>query len=208
MKLMKALVYDRPSVCTVRELPVPECGDDEVVIKVMAASICKGADRRHHTTGHKLGRYPITTGHEFAGYVYQVGRQVRGFRVNDRVTADNAVPCGGCYFCKREMYTHCENFMSVGHSIPGGFAQYLKVKANSVFHLPEGLSFNEGCLTEPVACCVNAVKRLNVQYGEDVLVFGAGPNGIILAQLLQHSRLETSSSITTSIPLYSRLAVW
>ncbi len=187
MKLMKALVYDRPSVCTVRELPLPECGDDEVVIKVMAASICKGADRRHHTTGHKLGRYPITTGHEFAGYVYQVGRQVRGFRVSDRVTADNAVPCGGCYFCKREMYTHCENFMSVGHSIPGGFAQYLKVKANSVFHLPEGLSFNEGCLTEPVACCVNAVKRLNVQYGEDVLVFGAGPNGIILAQLLQHS---------------------
>ena len=77
--------------------------------------------------------------------------------------------------------------MSVGHSIPGGFAQYLKVKANSVFHLPEGLSFNEGCLTEPVACCVNAVKRLNAQYGEDVLVFGAGPNGIILAQLLQHS---------------------
>ena len=116
-----------------------------------------------------------------------MGAQVQGFQAGDRVTADNAVPCGGCYFCKREMYTHCENFMSVGHSIPGGFAQYLKVKASSVFRLLEGLSFNEGCLTEPVACCVNAVKRLDVKYGEDVLVFGAGPNGIILAQLLRHS---------------------
>ena len=195
METMKALVYDRPSVCSIKELPIPTCGDDEVVIKVMAASICKGADRRHHTTGHKLGRYTITTGHEFAGYAYQVGKDVHSCKVGDRVTADNAVPCGECYFCQREMYTHCENFMSVGHSIPGGFAQYLKVKGSSVFQLPENLTFNEGCLTEPVACCINAVKRLDVKYGEDVLVFGAGPNGIILAQLLKHSNANRVVSL-------------
>lgn len=187
MDTMKALVYDRPGVCSIRDLPMPECGADEVVIKVMAASICKGADRRHHTTGHKLGRYPITTGHEFAGYVYQVGSGVTTCKVGDRVTADNAVPCGKCYFCQREMYTHCLDFNSVGHSIPGGFAQYLKVKENSVFQVPEYLSFNEACMTEPVACCIHAMDRLDVKYGEDVLVFGAGPNGIILAQLLRHS---------------------
>lgn len=187
MDTMKALVYDRPGVCSIRDLPMPECGTDEVVIKVMAASICKGADRRHHTTGHKLGRYPITTGHEFAGYVYQVGSEVTTCKVGDRVTADNAVPCGKCYFCQREMYTHCLDFNSVGHSIPGGFAQYLKVKENSVFQVPEHLSFNEACMTEPVACCIHAMDRLDVKYGEDVLVFGAGPNGIILAQLLRHS---------------------
>lgn len=187
MDTMKALVYDRPGVCSIRDLPMPECGADEVVIKVMAASICKGADRRHHTTGHKLGRYPITTGHEFAGYVYQVGSAVTTCKVGDRVTADNAVPCGKCYFCQREMYTHCLDFNSVGHSIPGGFAQYLKVKENSVFQVPEHLSFNEACMTEPVACCIHAMDRLDVKYGEDVLVFGAGPNGIILAQLLRHS---------------------
>ena len=187
MDTMKALVYDRPGVCSIRDLPMPECGADEVVIKVMAASICKGADRRHHTTGHKLGRYPITTGHEFAGYVYQVGSAVTTCKVGDRVTADNAVPCGKCYFCQREMYTHCLDFNSVGHSIPGGFAQYLKVKENFVFQVPEHLSFNEACMTEPVACCIHAMDRLDVKYGEDVLVFGAGPNGIILAQLLRHS---------------------
>ena len=73
METMKALVYERPGACSIRELPMPVCGEDEVIIKVMAASICKGADRRHHTTGHKLGRYPITTGHEFAGYIYKIG---------------------------------------------------------------------------------------------------------------------------------------
>lgn len=187
METMKALVYDRPSVCSVCELPMPTCNADEVVIRVMAASICKGADRRHHTTGHKLGRYPITTGHEFAGYIYQVGSAVIGWKSGDRVTADNAVPCGKCYFCQREMYAHCLNFQSVGHSIPGGFAQYIKVKDNSLFRIPDHLSMNEACMTEPVACCIHAMDRLDVKYGEDVLVFGAGPNGIILAQLLQHS---------------------
>lgn len=173
METMKALVYERPGACSIRELPMPVCGEDEVIIKVMAASICKGADRRHHTTGHKLGRYPITTGHEFAGYIYKIGGAVKGWNIGDRVTADNAVPCGKCYFCKREMYTHCVDFQSVGHSIPGGFAQYVKVKDNSLFKIPDTIPFNEACMTEPVACCIHAMDRLDVKFGEDVLVFGA-----------------------------------
>lgn len=187
MKTMKALIYEKPSVFAIQEVPFPSCGDDDVIIKVMASSICKGADRRHHTTGHKLGLYPITTGHEFAGYVHSVGSNVTNCIPGDRVTADNAVPCGKCYYCQREMYTHCSDFKSVGHNIPGGFAQYVKVKENSVFHVPSSISFNEACLTEPIACCIHAMDRLDVQYGEDVLVFGAGPNGMILSHLIKHS---------------------
>ncbi len=187
METMRALVYERPGVCSVKDLPMPVCGDDEIVIKVMAASICKGADRRHHTTGHPLGRYPITTGHEFAGYVYEIGKDVTHFKPGDRVTADNAVPCGKCYYCQREMYNQCEDFHSIGHSIPGGFAQFLKVREASVFCLPDNIPFDQGCLSEPVAGAIHAVQRLDVRYGEDVLVFGAGPNGMILAQLLNHS---------------------
>jgi D-arabinitol dehydrogenase (NADP+) len=156
----------------------------------MSASICKGADRRHHTTGHKLGRYPITTGHEFAGYVYEVGKEVSEFLPGDRVTADNVVPCGYCHYCRIEMFTHCENFGSIGHSLPGGFAQYLKVNRRAVFPIPDRLNFNEACLTEPLACCLHAMDRLDLKYGENVLVFGAGPNGIILAQLIKHSNAE------------------
>lgn len=204
MDMMKALVYDRPGSCSIKDLPMPICGEADVIIKVMAASICKGADRRHHTTGHKLGRYPVTTGHEFAGYVHQVGSEVKIWKPGDRVTADNAVPCGKCYFCQREMYSHCLNFQSVGHSIPGGFAQYVKVKDNSVFRIPDEIPFNEACMTEPVACCIHAIDRLDVKYGENVLVFGAGPNGIILAQLLKHSN---ANQVICLAPTQSKLDV-
>jgi D-arabinitol dehydrogenase (NADP+) len=195
---MKALVYEKPGVVRIADLPMPVCGDDEVVIKVMSASICKGADRRHHTTGHKLGRYPITIGHEFAGYAHEVGKEVRGFQPGDRVTADNVVPCGYCHFCQIEMFTHCENFGSIGHSLPGGFAQYLKVNRRAVFRLPDCLSFNEACLAEPLACCLHAMDRLDLKYGEDALVFGAGPNGIILAQLIKHSNAERVAALAST----------
>jgi len=209
-KTMKALVYDRPSVCSVREVPMPVCEDDEVVIKVMAASICKGADRRHHTTGHALGRYPITTGHEFAGYVYETGKNVTRFKVGDRVTADNAVPCGNCYYCLEEKYTHCLNFSSVGHNIPGGFAQFLKVKEKTVYLIPDNLTFDEACLTEPVACSIHAMDRLDVKYGENVLVFGAGPNGIILSQLIKHSnanRVVTLASTQSKLDILNSYGI-
>lgn len=187
MKTMKALVYECPAVCSIRDIPIPMCEKDEVRIRVMAASICKGADRRHHTTGHELGQYPITTGHEFAGFIDDIGQEVAGWRVGDRVVANNMVPCGRCYFCQRGMFNHCEHLRVVGHSIPGGFAQFVKVKSSSLIRIPDHLSFNEASMTEPVACCIHAMDRLDVKYGEDVLVFGAGPNGMILSQLLKHS---------------------
>lgn len=198
MEKMKALIYDRPGVGSIREVPVPECGSDEVIIKVMSASICKGADRRHHTVGHALGKYPITTGHEFAGYVFQKGKNVRRCKEGDRVTADNAIPCGNCYYCRINQPSRCSNFGSIGHNIPGGFAQYVKVKESLLYVIPDNLSFNEACLTEPVACCIHAIDRLNVQFGENVLVFGAGPNGIILSQLIQHSNAEQVMALASS----------
>lgn len=207
---MKALVYEKPGVGSIKELPMPVCGDDDVIIKVMSASICKGADRRHHTTGHALGRYPITTGHEFAGYVHQTGKNVKRCKEGDRVTADNAVPCGNCYYCRINKPTQCNNFGSIGHNIPGGFAQYLKVSESAIHIIPDNLSFNEACLAEPVACCIHAIDRLDVKYGEDVLVFGAGPNGIILSQMIKHSnaeRLVTLASTQSKLDLLEEYGI-
>lgn len=190
MKMMKALVYDRPGVGSIREVPMPVCGPDDVVIKVVSAAICKGADRRHQTTGHSLGRYPITTGHEFAGYVYEIGENVTEVKVGDRVTADNALPCGKCYYCKINRPELCDDFGSIGHNVPGGFAQFLKAPRNKIYKLPDNLSFNEGCLTEPVACAIHAMDRLGAKFGENMLIFGTGPNGIMLAQMMKHSDAE------------------
>jgi len=195
---MKAIVYEKPGSAILADLPMPVCGDNDIIIKVMSASICKGADLRHHNKGHALGKYPITTGHEFAGYVYETGKNVERCKPGDRVTADNALPCGNCYYCRIGKHTQCDHMGAIGHNIPGGFAQYVKVPESNIYLLPDKVSFNEGCLTEPVACCMHAMDRLNVQYGEDVLVFGAGPNGIIISQMVKHSSAENVVALAST----------
>ena len=190
MKMMKALKYEKAgrANATIGMVPYPECGDNDVVIKVMAASICKWAEWNHdHGDGGTLAKYPVTTGHEFAGYVAEVGKNVTEFKVGDRVTADNAIPCGHCWYCKNNRPLMCENFGSIGHNINGGFAQYLVVTQDNVVKFPDGFPFDEACITEPVACAMEAFDRADVKPGDRVIVSGMGPHGLILAQMMAHS---------------------
>jgi len=188
---MKALVYDKPGrkFSGIREVPYPTCGDDEVIIKVMSASICKGVEHDHDQegVGTDLATYPVTPGHEFSGYIEEVGRNVTQFKKGDRVCADNTEYCGECYYCKKEESNYCPTFGSLGHNINGGFAEFVRVKKEKIFPIPDFLSFNAAALGEPVACCLHAVDRCEVKYGDTVVVMGAGPMGLILAQLLTHS---------------------
>lgn len=188
---MKALVYDKPGrkYSGIREVPNPVCGSDEIIIKVMSASICKGVEHDHDQegVGTDLAVYPVTPGHEFSGYIEEVGENVTLFKKGDRVCADNTEYCGDCYYCRKEESNYCPTFGSLGHNIDGGFAEYVKVKKEKVFMLPDSLSFNAAALSEPVACCLHAVDRCEVRLGDSVVVFGAGPMGLILAQILSHS---------------------
>lgn len=188
---MKALVYDKPGrqYSGIREVPYPVCGSDDVIIKVMSASICKGVERDHDQegVGTDLAVYPVTPGHEFSGYVEEVGSNVTRFKKGDRVCEDNTEYCGDCYYCRKEESNYCPTFGSLGHNINGGFAEYVRVKKEKVFPIPDSLSFNSAALGEPVACCLHAVDRCEIKYGDTVVVFGAGPMGLILAQLLNHS---------------------
>lgn len=188
---MKALVYEKSgrkysSIC---DIPYPECGPDEVIIKVMSASICKGVEHDHDQegVGTDLAVYPVVPGHEFSGYVEEAGLNVTDFKKGDRVCADNTEYCGDCYYCRKEESNYCPTFGSLGHNINGGFAEYVRVKKEKVFPIPDTLSFNAAALAEPVACCIHAVDRCEVKYGDTALVMGAGPMGLILAQLLKHS---------------------
>lgn len=188
---MKALVYDKPGrkYSSIREIPYPECGPDDVIVKVMSASICKGVEHDHDQegVGTDLAVYPVVPGHEFAGYVEEVGKNVTAFQKGDRVCADNTEYCGDCYYCRKEESNYCPTFGSLGHNINGGFAEYVRVKKEKVFPIPDSLSFNAAALSEPVACCIHAVDRCQVKFGDTALVMGAGPMGLILAQLLKHS---------------------
>ncbi len=199
MRMMKALLHEnagRPNA-SVREVPYPVCGDDEVIIKIMSCAICKWAEISHDTVGGAgpLAKYPVITGHEFAGFVEEVGKNVTEFQPGDRVTADNAVPCGQCWYCKNGQPLFCEHFGSHGHNKNGGFAQYMNIIARNVVKLPDDLPFDQACLTEPVACAVEALDRAQIQPGENVLVSGMGPHGIILAQLCHYSGAQHAVAI-------------
>lgn len=184
---MKALVYDAPGNGSIRDIPYPTCGDDQVIIKVMACGICKWAEIGHDTKGTGLGKYPVVPGHEFAGYIEEMGTNVKHLKIGDRVTADNTVLCGYCYECQHGNSLYCENFGSLGHNINGGFAQYVLVDASKVIIIPDHISFDDATLTEPVACAVHAIEVLDIKFGENVLVTGIGPHGIILSQFAHQS---------------------
>ena len=198
-RMMKAL-YHRAAGrenASVTMIPYPKCGDNDVVIKVMSCSICKWADISHDTVGGggTLGKYPVVTGHEFAGIVEEVGKDVTDFKAGDHVTADNAIPCGHCSYCKNGKYLLCENFGSLGHNINGGYAQYLVIRQDNVVKLPNDLPFDQACIAEPVACAIEAIDRANIQLGENVVVNGMGPHGIILAQLAHHTGAQHALAV-------------
>jgi D-arabinitol dehydrogenase (NADP+) len=182
---MRALVYHAPEKFSIEEVQKPVPGPRDVLIRVKACGICK-TDLHIHK-GRFIARFPLTPGHEFAGEVEEVGSEVRSFKPGDRVTADNTELCGSCYFCRRNQPLFCENFLSHGCNLPGGFAEYVLIKEEKVFRIPDHLSFEEAAFTEPTACVVHALDVARPEPASEALVFGAGPAGLVLAQALKYS---------------------
>ena len=177
---MKALYYEKPlrinaSIC---QKPYPICKDHDVVIKIMSCSICHGVECDHEVEGGSgCSKYPLIPGHEFAGYVHEIGKKVTTCKVGDRVTADNVVTCGTCYYCKKGDFIHCPNKKNLGNADDGGFAEFTRVNESKIVKIPDHVSFNEACMSEPVACCMHSMDQMNMKYGDDVLILGAGSNG-------------------------------
>ncbi|MEG6510339.1 zinc-dependent alcohol dehydrogenase family protein [Desulforamulus ruminis] len=181
---MKALVYSNPKEFSIQEVDIPKCGENQVIIKVKVCGICKTDVHIHN--GKFISKFPLTPGHEFTGVVEEVGSKVTSFKKGDRVVADNTVLCGECYYCRRNQPLYCENFHSLGVTGPGGFAEYVLVNQDKVFKIKDHLSFDEAAFTEPTACAIHGMDMIDIQNGDNVLMFGAGPTGIILAQLLRY----------------------
>jgi len=186
---MKALVYTAPEQYSVTEVPTPVPHGTEVLIRVRACGLCKTDVHIHH--GHFFSAFPLIPGHEFAGEVAAVGAEVTRVAVGDRVTADNERQCGHCYYCRRGEPLFCEHLYAQGVNAPGGFAEYVLVEEQQVYALAPGISFHEAALIEPTACAVHGIDVIQPQAGDEVLQFGAGPTGLILAQLLRNSGAAT-----------------
>ncbi len=198
---MQAAVYrGRDQVC-VETVPVPEIGPGELLLRIDTCGICGTDLKKIHTGSHSS---PRVFGHEMAGTVARVGAGVTRFAVGDRVMAYHHIPCGHCYFCRKQTFAQCETYKKVGCTAGtgepsgGGFAQYIRVMDwivdRGVIKIPDGIPFEQAAFLEPVNTCYKAVKLLNLQPDETVLVIGQGPIGILLAALAQ----RTGATVLTS----------
>ncbi|MFQ6075194.1 MAG: zinc-dependent dehydrogenase [Candidatus Bathyarchaeia archaeon] len=175
---MKVAMYYNPNDIRYEDVPTPEIGPEEILVEMRACGVC-GSDLMDW---YLRSRAPLVLGHEPAGVVARVGEKVDGFKPGDRVFVHHHVPCLTCHYCTHGDYTLCERFRET-HIDPGGFAEHFRVPAPNVrvdtLRLPDGLSFEEAALIEPVACCVKALRRCRIQPGDTVAIIGAGTSGII-----------------------------
>ena len=180
---MKTVIFPEAQRIEIDEQPAPECGRDEVVVRVARVGLC-GTDLHIHR-GEYLSHFPLIPGHEFTGTVAQVGREVKGLREGDRVAVDPNLDCLHCAFCRRQQNNQCRNWQGVGITRPGAFAEWVAVPARVAYKVPETISDAAAAFIEPLSCVVHAINRLKVDVGEDVLIFGTGPMGLLLVQMLR-----------------------
>jgi D-arabinitol dehydrogenase (NADP+) len=203
---MKAIVYSAPRAFEYQDVPAPEPEPDEVLIKIDACGVC-GTDLHLHE-GEFGPRFPLIPGHEFTGVIEATGDQAKKFSRGQRVVANSNVACGSCYMCMRGDFLLCERLAAYGVTLPGGFAEHMKIKEDRVFPLSK-LPAREAVMVEPTACAVHGIEVLDMKPGSDVLLFGAGPTGQVLAQLLKLNgagRLVVAAPPGAKLDLAEKLA--
>lgn len=166
-----------------REVSVPEIGEEDVLLQVKAASIC-GSDLHQWLGGISWKvNYPCILGHEFGGVITQVGKRVKGFKEGDRVVSETAAVIDETSpFSKRGLYNLDPNRLGFGYGVNGAMTQYVKVPARCLHHIPKGLEFTQAALTEPCSVAYNAVcMNTTIRPGDSVLVIGPGPIGLLCA---------------------------
>lgn len=181
---MKALRYEKPEVFDVVEVPLPKVRDGDVLIKVKACGVC-GTDLHIHE-GEFLAKFPLIPGHETVGVVAAIGKDVKGFEIGERVVADNSELCNECFYCRRGQLLLCENFNAHGVTMDGGFAEYCAYPSGKVFKI-HNLSDVEATLLEPASCAAHGLEKIAPKLGSSVLMFGAGPTGLVLSQMLRQN---------------------
>jgi len=179
---LKAAVYYNNSDVRVEEMPTPEIGRGEMLVKVIASGIC-GSDVMEW---YRIKKAPLVLGHEVAGVVKKVGEGVDKFSPGDRVTVAHHVPCNTCRYCLRGEFSVCDTLRATNF-YPGGFAQYIRVPAINVergtFALPPDMSFEDATFAEPLGCVVRGLRKAGMRAGLSVLVLGSGISGLLHIKL-------------------------
>lgn len=189
-KTMKALVaYSKTDYRFEPAWPVPECGDDDVILKIEGCGICAGDLKCMHGADMFWGgngqpswvQPPFIPGHEFIGVAACIGKNVRGISLGDRLTADQIYPCGECRFCRDGHYWMCQPHKMFGFfsDVCGGMAEYLRMPKNAVIHhVPKEIPLEQALLIEPYACGKHCVDRAQIGSEDVVVISGAGTLGL------------------------------
>jgi L-iditol 2-dehydrogenase len=198
---MKAVVYRGVNDMRVETVPVPKIGPGELLVRVATCGICGTDLKKIHTGSHSA---PRIFGHEMSGTIVEVGAGVTRFEVGDRVMTFHHVPCGDCYFCRKQTPTQCNLYKKVGVTAGfepsgGGFAEYIRVMdwivaGRGVVRIPDGVPFEQAAFVEPVNTVLKGIKQLNLRPDDTVLVIGQGPIGLMHAVLA----MRTGARVLTS----------
>src|SRR2546426_1482520 len=194
---MLACFLDAPRKVAVKDVTVPKLALGDILVRMEASGIC-GTDLEK--LEGQLGPGGIL-GHEVSGRIEKVADNITDYKPGERVVAHHHVPCYQCPECSDGNYTLCNEFRKTNID-PCGFAEYFRVPQynvarGAVIPLPPELSFEEGAMIEPAACCIRAVRRAHVQEADNILVVGLGPTGLTQIQLLHHA--TTGKIIATDI---------
>jgi len=183
---MRVAMYYNNKDVRLEEIPTPQIGPGELLVKVLASGIC-GSDVMEW---YRIKKAPRVLGHEIAGEIVEVGKEVRNYKVGDRVFVSHHVPCNTCQYCLNGFHTLCDTLRTTNFD-PGGFAEYLRVpKINvdrGVFLLPKEISFEDGVFIEPLACVLRGQRLAKLRFGQGVFVIGSGISGVLHIALARAS---------------------
>src|SRR3954451_19225046 len=182
---MRAFTITAPNAGEVRDVETPRPGPGEALVGPAFVGIC-GTDY-HIFRGSFLSSYPLTNGHEFSGTIAAVGADGGEWREGDRVTVDPTLYCGRCYHCLRRQANHCDAWGAIGDTTAGALAEFVTVPVRNLYRVEDHETLEDAAFTEPLACVVWGIERLRIRPGDRALVFGAGPIGCLMTQMLSLS---------------------
>jgi len=186
---MKALAKLQPEVgIWMHDVPIPTIGHNDLLIKIVKTAICGTDVHIYNWDSWSQQTVPLkmTIGHEYAGVVAAVGAEVTGFAIGDRVSGEGHVTCGHCRNCRAGRRHLCRNTVGVGVNRPGAFAEYLVLPAVNAFKIPDGISDDMATVFDPLGNAVHSALSFDL-VGEDVLITGAGPIGVMSAAVARHA---------------------
>ncbi len=180
---MKAAVFYGQENIKVKDIPIPKIGINDVLIKTKYCGIC-GSDVGAYRTGmYKTG---VVIGHEFSGVIVEKGKNVKRYKIGDKVTAGGLIPCGECYFCKKRLFYLCEKgSYSFGLTKDGAMAEYIKLPQERIHIIPNDVSLKKAVLVDPLTDVIRAVKNSSLKINDKVLITGAGGLGLLALQYLK-----------------------